>query len=337
MFRRSMSVSARRGFTLIELLVVIAIIAILISLLLPAVQQAREAARRSQCKNNLKQIGLALHNYLDARRYFPPSACLNTSATTSVFWSPQAYLLPYLEQANLQKLIDWNQPYSVQGNVAKTRIPTYLCPSEVNDRARSDPQPGDPNFTHYPLNYAANMGTWMVWDPNTKQGGNGAFHPNSSIQTAHFRDGTSTTLAFAEVKTYTPHLRDSGNPAAAGVPVRGSVATVVGYGGTLKDSGHTEWVCGRANHIGFTTVFTPNTVVNYTSGGVKYDIDFISQREGGSTTQVTYAANTARSFHSGMVSAVMMDGATRSISNSIDLTIWRGLSTRAGSEVITDF
>ena len=337
MFRRSMSVSARRGFTLIELLVVIAIIAILISLLLPAVQQAREAARRSQCKNNLKQMGLAMHNYLDARRYFPPSACLNTSAITSVFWSPQAYLLPYLEQANLQKLIDWNQPYSVQGNVAKTRIPTYLCPSEVNDRARSDPQPGDPNFTHYPLNYAANMGTWMVWDPNTKQGGNGAFHPNSSLQTAHFRDGTSTTVAFAEVKTYTPHLRDSGNPAAAGVPVPGSVATVVGYGGTLKDSGHTEWVCGRANHIGFTTVFTPNTVVNYTSGGVKYDVDFISQREGGSTTQVTYAANTARSFHSGMVSAVMLDGATRSISNSIDLTIWRGLSTRSGSEVITDY
>lgn len=327
----------RRGFTLIELLVVIAIIAILIALLLPAVQQAREAARRSQCKNNLKQIGLALHNYLDTKKYFPPSACIQTTATTNVFWSPQAFLLPYMEQENLQKLINWSQPYSIQGSVARKRIATFLCPSETNDRARLDPQPTDPNFTHYPLNYAANMGTWMVWDPNTRQGGNGAFHPNSSLQTSAFRDGTSSTLAFAEVKTYTPHLRDSGNPPATGVAIPTSPAAVIAYGGSLATSGHTEWVCGRTNHIGFTTVFTPNTVVSYTASGTTHDIDFVSRREGGSTTQATYSATTSRSFHSGMINAVMIDGATRSISNNIDLSIWRGLSTRQGNELLGEY
>lgn len=329
--------SHRRGFTLIELLVVIAVIAILVALLLPAVQQAREAARRSQCKNNLKQMGLALHNYLDVKKYFPPSACIQTATTTGVFWSPQAYLLPYLEQADLQKLINWNQPYSVQGDVARKRIATYLCPSEANDRARSDPQPSDPNFTHYPLNYAANVGTWMVWDPNTKQGGDGAFFPNSSLNTAAFRDGTSSTLAFSEVKAYTPHLRDGGSPAAAGAAIPSAAAAVVAYGGSLATSGHTEWVCGRTNHIGFTSVFVPNSVVNFTSGGVTYDVDFISRREGGSTTQVTYSATTARSFHSGMVNAVMMDGSARSINSNIALSIWRGLSTRSGRELLGEF
>src|SRR5687768_10209175 len=132
---------SRRAFTLIELLVVIAIIAILIALLLPAVQQVRESARRTQCKNNLKQIGLALHNYLDVYSVLPPSYCVVPGVTTTVGgqWSAFARILPYLDQANLQNLIDWKVAYSTQLNVATQRVPLYLCPSEVNDMMRVNP------------------------------------------------------------------------------------------------------------------------------------------------------------------------------------------------------
>jgi len=129
---------ASRGFTLIELLVVIAIIAILVALLLPAVQQAREAARRSSCKNNLKQIGLALHNYLDTYTAFPPSICLDNpiGASTGGQWSVHARILPYIEQAALYDAADLNADYTAGQPPANVRVPTYLCPSDPNDRDR---------------------------------------------------------------------------------------------------------------------------------------------------------------------------------------------------------
>src|SRR5262245_1830742 len=142
----------RRGFTLIELLVVIAIIAVLVALLLPAVQQAREAARRSQCKNNLKQVGVALHNYLDVFAGFPPVTVVPANQTFEP-WSGQARLLPYIEQANLSNLIDWSVSSEFTSNpvVCRTRVPIYMCPSEVNDRARPTA-----TLTHYPINYCFN-------------------------------------------------------------------------------------------------------------------------------------------------------------------------------------
>ncbi|MEC7719407.1 MAG: DUF1559 domain-containing protein, partial [Planctomycetota bacterium] len=137
----------RAGFTLIELLVVIAIIGILVALLLPAVQMAREAARRTQCSNNLKQIGLALHNFEGTFKVLPPSWSLTqpTGSGSVDGWSIHARLLPYLEQNNLASQIDFTQSYTLANNIningkvqrlSGARIPTYLCPSETDDRPR---------------------------------------------------------------------------------------------------------------------------------------------------------------------------------------------------------
>jgi len=318
-----------RGFTLVELLVVIAIIGILVALLLPAVQMAREAARRSSCGNNLKQIGLALHNFHDANGQFPPSSALPPSGLGSG-WSVHAQLLPQIEQQNLRDLVDLSQPYSAQPLVTRTRIATYICPSEVNDRERPDG-----SLTHYPLCYGVNMGEWLVYDRNARRGGEGIVFPNSKTGMRNVTDGTSSTLAFSEVKAYSPYLRDSNNPSTTGVATPNSTGIVLGYGGSFKtNSGHTEWVDGRANQSGVTTTFPPNTNVAYSSDGIEYDVDFTSAREGKTDALFTYAAITSRSYHPGGVQTVFVDGSTHFISETINVNTWRALGTRNGSEVV---
>lgn len=320
----------RKGFTLIELLVVIAIIAILISLLLPAVQQAREAARRSQCKNNLKQIGLALHNYHDNFTVFPPGGTYQQGVAAGAGWSVQARILPYVDQANLNNLIDFSRGYSVQPTVTPTRVGLFLCPSEVNDRAYVDGA-----ITYYPLNYAVNYGEWFIWNPVTGQTGTGVFGPNSRTAMRDITDGTSNTLAVAEVKAWQYYLRDVG--ALASPPIPAGPDSLTSLGGSLRNSGHNEWVDARANQTAFTTTFVPNSICNHSDAGVLRDIDFVNVREGASTTDATYAAMTSRSFHEGIVHVLMMDGSVRSISENIALSIWRGLGTRGAGEVLGEF
>jgi len=335
--------TARRGFTLIELLVVIAIIGILVSLLLPAVQQAREAARRTQCKNSLKQLGLALHNYHDAHNMFPPSGSISLLTTSQQPWSAQAAMLPFLDGGTIYSQINFSRGYHDPVNTsayppfgpAATRIPVLLCPSEVNPRARLNASTNAPE--HFPLSYALNMGRYLIYDPVARTRGTGAFGPNANFSTADFRDGTSNTLGLSEVKAYTPRFHDTTPVPAEPASPQAVSSGYTGGGQWSALNGHTEWVCGRAIHTGFTTLFGPNTVIPHVEGGIAYDIDISSSREGTSQTNATYGIIPSRSYHVGIVQSLLMDGSVRSVSNSIDSRVWQGLGTRAGGEVNGEF
>ncbi len=322
----------RSAFTLIELLVVIAIIAVLIGLLLPAVQQAREAARRSQCKNNMKQIGLALHNYLDALTVFPPANCYGIGNSTAS-WSMQARILPYLDAANLQNLIDFKTAYSGQPNVTQTRVPTFMCPSEVQDMARVAVAPA---ATHYPINYGVNRGIWFVWNPVTATNGQGAFGVNTRYTSADFTDGMSNTVGLSEIKAYQGNYKGGSGLTSATTPIP-SLSTVIGYatGNTLSTTGHTEWVDGKIHETCFTATFTPNTDVLV--GTVDADYISATEKAPNTTGDNTNAAVTSRSYHVGIVNSMLMDGSVRSISENISTSVWQSLCTRNGSEVVSEY
>lgn len=332
----------RAGFTLVELLVVIAIIGVLVALLLPAVQAAREAGRRMKCQNNLKQLGLALHNYEGALGCFPPST-ITYGASANQPWSGQSFLLPYMEGGNTYSLINFGLGYHNATNqslfpphgVAATRVAVLVCPNETQDRPRNNATSGQPE--HFPLNYAMNVGMYFVFHPVTQQDGGGAFAPNAQFSTAAFTDGLSNTLAFSEVKAYQPRFHD--RPGMPTTPPATPTDVASGYtGGAWAMTGHTEWVCGRAIHSGFTTTFPPQTRVPFThSDGRTYDIDVSGMREGVTQVDPTSAIITSRSYHSGgIVNALRMDGSVRPFSQTIQRAVWQALGTRAAGDVVTE-
>ena len=195
----------RAGFTLIELLVVIAIIAILIGLLLPAVQSVRGAAARAQCQNNLKQVALGLHAYHDANRQFPPGYASGFDASgndTGPGWGWAAHLLPHVEQDNLFRLLDLKQPIEAPAFAAarQTVVKTYLCPSDTVPQLAFPvgPRSGSGALTATtcsvaPANFVGNFG---VSEPGVD--GDGVFFRNSAVRIADITDGTSSTLAVGE-------------------------------------------------------------------------------------------------------------------------------------------
>jgi prepilin-type N-terminal cleavage/methylation domain-containing protein/prepilin-type processing-associated H-X9-DG protein len=332
----------RSAFTLIELLVVIAIIAILIGLLLPAVQKVREAAARIKCATNMKQIGLAMHTYMDTNNGLPPNGVYvwnGASVTTTVAWSGTARILPYIEQEALFRNIDLNTGYNTQPFVTSKRVGTFICPSEINDRGSgTDPTYGN---KHWIINYAMNEGTWGVLTnkSNGMRTGDGAFGPIRGYGPSAFSDGMSNTIALSEVKGYTTRVSGSSNTAtyASPLPPPNTPADLASQPLGAYDPNkftHAEWVDGKVHETGFTTTFTPNTVVPY-PGQANSDVDYVAATE--SNLGDTYAAVTSRSFHSGGVNVMLMDGSVRFVRNTIPLATWRALGTRAGGEVIGDF
>jgi len=291
------SKSHRRGFTLIELLVVIAIIGVLIALLLPAVQAAREAARRMQCTNNLKQIGLALHNYESANGAFPPTTILIPAATggpgTWAFessWSAFARVAPFMEQGSLYNAMNFNLTYSDPPNITVSISPLnlLLCPSDPGGGIDDGKLAGS---GYAATSYGTCDGDWYVWSVNwgtTNSVGpinRSMFGPNFARKFSDVIDGTSNSLAVSEgtvghgqfrgcltegtapsdasVGTWTPF-----NVPAPGVDSTAALTALIGSckakTGKVKAGGpvgHTRWANGGVYYSGFTTAMPPNSKV----------------------------------------------------------------------------
>jgi prepilin-type N-terminal cleavage/methylation domain-containing protein len=317
----------KKAFTLIELLVVIGIIGILLGLLVPGIQAARESARRIQCSNNLKQIGLAINIYESIKLTYPPVCTIKRTQISDSF-SAQALILPFIEEIQIYNKIDFSKSFTQQPEVASIRIPIFLCPSEKNTQ-----QFISGTITHQPINYGMSCGTWFQFDPVSGSTGNGAFAVNMKLRAKDFSDGLTKTVCAAEVKTYQACIRDGLNPSILNAPIPNNIDDVLNLGGSPQPNiGHTQWVNGIILHTGISHTFSPNTEIMKNINGTNYDCDFTSSRLGLTITSPTYTVFTSRSYHNSGVISVMMDSSVTFIESSIDQNLWRSMGTRSSGD-----
>jgi prepilin-type N-terminal cleavage/methylation domain-containing protein len=327
--------AATAGFSLIELLAVIAIIGLLTGLLLPAVQQSRESARRSECCNRLRQLALATLNYEAARGSLPPGAVARAFAeepnTPHTFfrWSALAHALPYMEHAAAHAQIDLEAPlYSASLSVHPRNraavaafIPAFLCPTDRGDRV-------EPSFG--PTNYAACAGSGD--GGGTPFEADGVFYVNSFTPLKNITDGASRTALFAECvlgedpPPLTP--RSDANPQlvygfASGIPLADAPCQTTSNW-NFTDPPSFSWANGEYRSAMYNHHGTPNSPV----------FDCISSRLLGSLAEryAAYGWRAARSNHPTGVSTALADGSVRVIADEIDLALWQAMATRAGEE-----
>jgi prepilin-type N-terminal cleavage/methylation domain-containing protein/prepilin-type processing-associated H-X9-DG protein len=297
----------RRGFTLIELLVVIAIIAILIGLLLPAVQKIREAANRMKCSNNLKQLGLAMHNYNDTNNYLPGNLRPAAAGTIRVRWT--TYLLPFFEQDNIYKIYNQNVNWSDLSNAQAVVIPLKVmqCPSSLsNGKFDASPDNGWTDTRYAVGDYA---GIYYATYTNTTTFGNpGILSKTDQVRLTDVTDGLSNTI----------HLTESA--AKPDRYVQGKLVQAASSSTRINGGG---W-CRPASDI---TAPEANSAINVTNGfqisgypDAKYNTDPTGQ---------------IYSFHSSGVNALFGDGSVKFLRSTIDWTTLQALITRSGGEVIT--
>jgi prepilin-type N-terminal cleavage/methylation domain-containing protein/prepilin-type processing-associated H-X9-DG protein len=337
------------GFTLIELLVVIAIIGVLVSLLLPAVQQAREAARRAQCRNHLKQIGLAMNNYHDAHATFPPGRMRSSVDGAGRCFSAYAHLLPYLDAAALYNRINFNADPDdpvLNGVALGQTIPFFLCPSDSMRVLQSNVVNGvivDSAVHNYPLA----TGTTYPLSPRNPGGVpvTGVYYENSRTRFADLRDGSSQTVCVSEtIKAEGgPTIWDGVSPtngfaltrgndnATSGPELTDYASQCSGSGLALQQTRGSRWLYGAPGHSMYNHIRTPNDPQVDCRGGLPHSVrtNFWWDRLSHDVA--------AHSRHTGGVHALFCDGHVRFVADGIHLATWQALGSRAGSEVVGDF
>lgn len=328
---------SRRAFTLVELLVVIAIIGILIALLLPAVQAAREAARRMSCTNNLKQIGVATHNYHDTYKVLPQGGLAQTgSSMTNVYVSYFASLLPFVEQASLQDLYNFNKPWENQPvEVAQASIAAYVCPSSTTDDPLTDVEIGTiaTTDTFGAVTYLVCKGSSSIWcnQPDSISSNvKGMFDLGGRRSFRDVRDGLSNTIAVGEGPMGSPWT------VCVGQGCTGPAATDALGQETVSQM---AWLVAQPNRssLGMTPHISMFGSTRDAMNKPMVTATIIDDGAFGdcSTATGTDSVTNFGSNHPGGANFLFGDGSVHFLSETIDMAIYRGLSTIGGGEVVS--